>query len=258
MARKKYLLVVSLCLILLSVAIYSYTQHQKITQLPLGFPHIESIKFNNNSFTVVQVDLTQTKLQLFWRNSQGTGLRNFQALADQLTAQGERLLVATNAGIFAPDYTPVGLHIERGKLLAPLNLADGTGNFFLKPNGVLLVSATGAEILESSEVKDLKDVQEATQSGPLLVIKGQIPDHFPPNSTNKFIRSGVGVKSATELYLAISEEPVNFYNFAALFKDRLGCREALYLDGAISKLYIPRLNRRDDGEFTGMLAITPR
>jgi uncharacterized protein YigE (DUF2233 family) len=36
----------------------------------------------------------------------------------------------------------------------------------------------------------------------------------------------------------VSESPVNFHTFASLFRDQLGCRDALYLDGTISQFYI--------------------
>jgi uncharacterized protein YigE (DUF2233 family) len=37
---------------------------------------------------------------------------------------------------------------------------------------------------------------------------------------------------------AVSEAPVNFHTFARLFKEELGCRNALYLDGTISQFYV--------------------
>jgi uncharacterized protein YigE (DUF2233 family) len=49
----------------------------------------------------------------------------------------------------------------------------------------------------------------------------------------------------------ISESPVTFYEFASFFRDSLHCREALYLDGTISSLYAPKLNREDRGPDMG-------
>ena len=46
------------------------------------------------------------------------------------------------------------------------------------------------------------------------------------------------------MVFAISETPVNFHTFARLFRDRIGCRNALYLDGTISQFY-------DQGDFFG-------
>jgi uncharacterized protein YigE (DUF2233 family) len=44
-----------------------------------------------------------------------------------------------NAGMYHEDFSPVGLYVEDGKEIAPLNTADAPGNFFMKPNGVFFV-----------------------------------------------------------------------------------------------------------------------
>jgi uncharacterized protein YigE (DUF2233 family) len=217
---------------------------------------INQINFNNNSFSIVLVDLNHSTLSLFWQQPSGEHFRNIQRLDRWLQNRQQRLLVATNAGIFAPDFTPVGLHIEQGRVLHSVNLEDGAGNFFLKPNGIFLIDDRGASIIESSMLpNNLDKIITATQSGPLLVLNNSINKQFKPDSTNRVIRSGIGVKSAKELYLVISEQPVNFYDFALLFQEKLACANALYLDGAISKLYAPAEKRFDDGEFTGILAV---
>lgn len=43
----------------------------------------------------------------------------------------------------------------------------------------------------------------------------------------------------------ITEKQVNFYEFATYFRDQLHCQDALYLDGVISSLYAPSLQRDD-------------
>ncbi len=52
----------------------------------------------------------------------------------------------------------------------------------------------------------------ATQSGPLLVHGGDIHPDFNANSTNKKIRSGVGVTKDGLVIFAISITPVTFYD----------------------------------------------
>jgi uncharacterized protein YigE (DUF2233 family) len=44
---------------------------------------------------------------------------------------------------------------------------------------------------------------------------------------------------------AISEDPVTFSTFARLFRDELGFASALFLDGSVSSLYAPSLQRMD-------------
>ena len=68
-----------------------------------------------------------------------------------LRDRGRNLVFAMNAGMYQPDLSPVGLFVAAGQELAPLNAANGSGNFFLKPNGVFAVTATGARVVESSE-----------------------------------------------------------------------------------------------------------
>ena len=46
-------------------------------------------------------------------------------------------------------------------------------------------------------------------------------------------------------------QPVTFDAFARLFRDGLGCRNALFLDGSVSSLYAPELNRDDELEPIG-------
>ena len=46
---------------------------------------------------------------------------------------------------------------------------------------------------------------------------------------------------------AISDEPVNFHDFATLFRDRIGVPDALYFDGKVSRLYAPSFGRSDGG-----------
>ena len=130
--------------------------------------------------------------------------------------------------------------------MTPVNLAGGEGNFFLKPNGVFLVTASGGQVIESSQVARVREkVELATQSGPLLVLNGKLHPAFKVNSENRLFRNGVGVKSPKEIVFVNSEEPVNFHEFARLFRDRLGCPNALFLDGTISSLHSLELKRSD-------------
>jgi|GEM_PF-2555581 len=50
----------------------------------------------------------------------------------------------------------------------------------------------------------------------------------------------------------------NLYRFAGLFRDRLSCPDALYLDGQISEIYVRDLTGpiEQTNSFAGILAIT--
>ncbi|HEY2586735.1 MAG TPA: phosphodiester glycosidase family protein [Tepidisphaeraceae bacterium] len=221
----------------------------------------ERVSFNGCEFEVATVDPTQADLSLFWHGSDGSRYANFSGLRHALEKQNRRLVFATNAGIFDPTFTPVGVHVENGREYVPLNLKSGAGNFYLKPNGVFLVDAQGPRAIESKQYAVTRpDIRLATQSGPLLVGDGAINAQFQPQSTNKRIRSGIGVSTAHQVVFAISREPVTFHNFASLFRDRLACPNALYLDGVISRFYLASDANADmsDEDFAGMLAVTAR
>ncbi|MES2318011.1 MAG: phosphodiester glycosidase family protein [Pseudomonadota bacterium] len=196
-------------------------------------------------FTVVTIDTARQDLALFLNDDAGAPLHGFTRLAAWLQARNKRLVFAVNAGMYHPDFAPVGLHVQDGKQLAPLNLEDGTGNFFLKPNGVFMLSQNGPRVVESSEYPALgKGVRLATQSGPLLLRNGVIHPAFNPASSSRYIRNGVGVVGGKAIFV-ISNHPVTFHEFAVFFRDNLHCKDALYLDGSVSSLYSKELGRND-------------
>jgi uncharacterized protein YigE (DUF2233 family) len=168
-----------------------------------------------------------------------------------------------NAGMYQVDFSPVGLFVADGTSVAPLNTKDASGNFYLKPNGVFLVTTAGvAKVVETSTYTAMGgDVRLATQSGPLLVSRNRIHPKFNRDSASKLIRNGVGVTPTGEVVFVISEGPVNLWGFAALFRTVLDCPNALYLDGNVSSLYAPDLGRNDArvplGPLIGVVAPAP-
>ena len=204
------------------------------------------IEFRGAHSTVCHVDTRTERLRLFLYDESGAPFNSFPKLSESLAQRGGKLLFAMNAGMFRTDYSAVGLLVIGGKQLHRLNLASGYGNFYLKPNGVFVLSASGAQLLESSEYRSLQEpAMEATQSGPLLVRDGRINSAFNESGTSRLIRNGVGVISPHQVVFAISDDPVNFYEFALLFRDRLKCPTALYFDGNVSSLYFAGSGRND-------------
>jgi uncharacterized protein YigE (DUF2233 family) len=202
--------------------------------------------------SICWVDLRVDSLKLFLRDDRGRPLKSFTGLERLLKARDQKLLFAMNAGMYQSDLSPVGLCVVDGRQLTSLNLADGIGNFFLKPNGVFLVTGNGARIIESSKYAALASpMWLATQSGPLLVLGGEVHPKFNARSTSRLIRNGVGVKASGEVVFALTEDPMNFHELATLFRDRLKCPDALYLDGVISSLYSLPLKRSDKGTDLG-------
>lgn len=196
-------------------------------------------------FTTVRVDVQNDRLELFLLDEKGRAFNRFDNLATWLAGRKQDLRFAMNAGMYKPDFSPVGLLVADGRQISPLNLANGTGNFFLKPNGVFFVSGSGAQIVATTEYPArAKGVRLATQSGPMLLRNGVVNSAFDPASTSRLIRNGVGVSNGVIVFV-ISEQPVNFYELAVFFRDELKCQDALYLDGVVSSLYSVALNRND-------------
>jgi uncharacterized protein YigE (DUF2233 family) len=78
------------------------------------------------------------------------------------------------------------------------------------------------------------------------VVHGAIHPAFIVNSTDRKPRNGVGVSGPTQVHFVITKGSVSFDEFARFFRDDLGCRNALFLDGgAAPGLYAPELDRDD-------------
>jgi len=201
--------------------------------------------FERNAYTVCEVDLRQHAVRLYWKRPDGTPDGYLAKLPRTLDNAAGKLLFATNAGMFDPALKPVGLYLEGGRELVHANTKSGLGNFHMRPNGVFYVSGDKAGVLETRAfLKQRLRVDLATQSGPMLVIGGRVHPRFDGNSTSLKVRNGVGVRSDSKLVFAISEGEVSFDAFARLFRDGLGCSNALFLDGGrASSLYAPSLKR---------------
>lgn len=218
----------------------------------------ETVEFRGHACDIVRIRLDEADLRLFWNKPDGERYGTFAALREKLAAEGLALRFATNAGIFNPEFAPAGLHVEEGEELRKLNTLDeGYGNFHLMPNGVFYIDDDGAHAVPTEEYVARKPAPRlASQSGPMLVIDGAIHAAFTEGSDNLRRRSGVGVVSANEVVFAISKLTINFYDFAALFKDELKCENALYLDGDISLFYAPEAGKSfEGGIYAGMFAV---
>ncbi len=204
--------------------------------------------FEGASFTVCAFDPRRDDLRLFWKGPDERPFGSLGALADALKAKGERLVFAMNAGMFREDQSPVGLYIEESRLIRKADTrGDGASNFHLKPNGVFWIGDGVAGVTETGRyLASPPAARYATQSGPMLVIDGRIHPRIRPDGTSAKIRNGVGIDEGGGVVFAIAEEPVTFDVFARLFRDALGSRNALFLDGSLSSLYAPDLKRDDE------------
>lgn len=208
-----------------------------------------SVSFKETQFTICEVDATQDKLELFLRDESGKILGQFSSVNRLLQETGQELSFAMNAGMYHEDRAPVGHYKENGIEVMRVIPNAGPGNFGLLPNGVLCLRLNRADVFETlTYLEKSPDCIDATQSGPMLVIDGALHPRFLKGSTSTFVRNGVGTSAdGKRAVFAISDEPVNFYNFGLLFRDYLKLPNALYLDGNISRLYAPAIGRSDFG-----------
>lgn len=205
--------------------------------------------FEAVQFTICRVALRRESLQLYWRDKAGKPYGRLLHLRDSLASQRKTLTFGMNAGMYEEDLSPLGLFVVNGRELTPLNRRSGFGNFYRPPNGVFLVDGAGARVITTEEYASSQPhPRVATQSGPMLVLRGTVTDSpvMDAKSTSLKIRNGVCAPSPDTAVFAISDAPLTFYVFAKFFIDELGCREALYLDGSISSLYAPQVGREDD------------
>jgi len=210
-------------------------------------------------WTVATVDLLKAHLVLLGQGAGADKIHSYAALDKHLVATtGRRAALVTNAGIFHPGHEPVGLHVEAGVTLQPVDRNEGDGNFYLLPNGVFSIDATGAHVTPTARWTAPKSgLILATQSGPLLLDGGAIHPKFNPDSPHRKIRSGVGISDPHTVHLALSHGPVRFHDAATLFRDVLGCAGALYLDGTISTMRSPLRPRARShpGGYAGFLVV---
>jgi uncharacterized protein YigE (DUF2233 family) len=204
-----------------------------------------SLMFEGQRFTICRDP--GARLELHSADRQDRPLSSFVALEQVLGTRAAEVRFAMNAGMFDEAGRPIGLAIAGGRLQRAINRrTDGGGNFHLQPNGVFLVDADGrAEVVTTAAFKPSPDIRLATQSGPMLVIDGQVNPRFSADGSSRYVRNGVGVDGDGLPVFAISDAPVSFGRFARLFAGPLGCRNALYLDGSVSSLWDPANGRMD-------------
>lgn len=221
----------------------------------------ETVLHRGAYYDVVRVNLEYADVRMYWKRTDGSRIATFPALRDWVATQGQRLLVATNGGIFLKGFIPEGVHVERGTVVTPTNDRSGWGNFYLKPNGVFAILRRGAVVVTTNQfvaIQREEEVIEATQSGPMLVDHGMIHPVFEDSSFHYNIRSGVAAPRPNEVILAISRVEVTLYDFATFFRDKLKCNDALYLEGDITRMYAPELGRFDTGSCAGIIGVVAR
>lgn len=217
-----------------------------------GLPSIcRTLAFEGIGYVVCEVDTAGYEVRLFHADADGKPFGSLTAFDEAMARKPA--LFAMNAGMYHEDLSPVGLLVEDGREVSRIQTGEGEGNFFLKPNGVFMLGKDGRPaILETTAYAAARpEAEYATQSGPMLLIDGALHPRFEANGTSRYVRNGVGVRDRRTAVFAISLSEVSFGSFARLFRDALGCRDALYFDGVVSAMSNGRETIIDGGYPTG-------
>ncbi len=147
-------------------------------------------------------------------------------------AKTSKALIAINGGFFNPDYIPLGLRINEGKILFPVKPISWWGIFTLKnkkPN-----------IITNDEYKADSQIDFAIQAGPRLLIEGKVPQLRETART----RSALCIDHADQIIMVVTEHlPLTPSALAHILRATeieggLNCKNALNLDGGhSSQLY---------------------
>ena len=211
----------------------------------------QTVRFENMPFTYCST-AAGDDLRLFLNGADGQPYGGFRAVDAALSDKGQHLAFAMNAGMFQPDQSPVGLYIEDGVEAHKIITGDGPGNFGLLPNGVFCIGDKLRVIESRAFAAKPPKCRYATQSGPMLVIDGQLHPAFRADSTSYHVRNGVGVSAdGKTAWFVISAGTVNFDQFARFFRDVLRAQNALYFDGSVSRMAVRDLGRSGGGFAVG-------
>ncbi|WP_167648513.1 phosphodiester glycosidase family protein [Mameliella alba] len=242
---------IATCLALLTATLAITPAAQAVT--------CRDVDHEGNAYVVCEVDPERETLRLFRADESGDAYGHFSLLKADLASKGKDLVFAMNAGMYHEDRSPVGYYLEDGREEMRVISGPSQGNFGLLPNGIFCIGEGWARVIETRDFLARRPrCRHATQSGPMLVIEGALHPRFLPDSSSRYIRNGVGTSAnGDRAVFAISQNTVTFHEFARLFRDVLKLPNALFLDGNISRLYAPQINRADLGRRMGpIVAVT--
>ncbi len=197
--------------------------------------------FHGNTYSIFTVKIDTASIKKFKLVQNLSGVAHNDFISSYIN--NDPNLFITNASVWDSSFRPIGLFVSEGKTLNPLNLTDGNQmGFYLKPNGVFIITDKDAAIVESAESFKYPNARLAVQAGPMLVVNGHIHDKFDPTSKNRNLRCGVGIyedHGAKFLVFALSNSSVTLFDFASLFKDYYHCANALCLQSAGCVMQLP-------------------
>lgn len=216
-----------------------------------------SVIFENVSFAHCLAVPSRHRIETELQGADGRAFTSFAAYAAAHPQNSGDVAFAMNGGAFGSSARPVGYFVQDGARIQVLNTDDGEDDFSIKPSGVFFGDGQQWQIVPTQrfldEVKERPDF--GTQSGPMLVVDGQINRNLPADGGSLAIRNAVGVDAEGRAHFVISNAPVGFDRLARLYRDKLEVANALALDGEVSSLWSPASGRLDAGSALGPLIV---
>jgi len=207
----------------------------------------ETVTFEDIPLTVCTTDPARHTIRTALKPAGGQPWRSLADFAASRLADAATVAFAMNGGMFDDDGNPIGYYVEGGEKLHDLSRTEGPGNFHMLPNGVFF----GSENVD-------KRPEFGTQSGPMLVIGGQLHPQIDEDGNSLRIRNAVGVDATGRALFVISDEPISFGKLARFYRDELKVPNALFLDGTVSSLWAPESDRLDSGFPIGPLIVVEK
>ncbi|MEP3420764.1 MAG: phosphodiester glycosidase family protein [Erythrobacter sp.] len=215
----------------------------------------QSVTFEGVPLTHCIADPAKHRIRASLAPSSGA---NFGTIEGWAAGRNESdIAFVMNGGMYDDNLKAMGYFVQDSDRLVELNRADGSGNFFLKPNGVFFGSNGRWRILDTETfLRTIGDrPQFGTQSGPMLVVGGDLHPDIQDNGPSKAIRNGVGIDASGKAHFVISDAPLSFGQLARYFRDELNATNALFLDGNISSLWNPATGRMDSRRVGPLLVV---
>ena len=218
----------------------------------------ERVIFEDASLTHCTADPALHDIRMVQAGDDGEAYRSFSSYEASRPANAAAIAFAMNGGMFDDDGDAIGYYVENGERLRRLNQAAGPGNFHMLPNGVFFGDTSGDWRVWDTQrfagtIENRPDF--GTQSGPMLVIAGELHSDFAMDGDSLKIRNGVGVDPAGRAHFLISEQPISFGRFARYFRDVIGTPNALFLDGSVSQLWDAQTGRMDNSAAIGPMIL---
>lgn len=211
------------CLLLLFNVSFAKTQWQTLSP---GLEHTVITPKHINPWAQLhafRIDLNKYQLDLAFAKELSKSSVTVKELAQENNA-----LLAINGGFFTPQYEPIGLRIKQGKTKHALQATSWWGVFYLQQGRPYITA--------QKYFKAHRHIQLAIQSGPRLVVNGQVLSLKPGVAE----RSAIGITKHRKIIIAATHNaPMTTKQLAEIFsrsenEDGLACRQALNLDGGSS------------------------